>query len=179
MGRKGRGPMTLALLALAPLLGCAAPAARPVTDAERSRFLLLAVLEGLWEEGPDPGLFKPLLERPRDHFVPKCPLCTPVAHAIRMYVESADVPVYGARGNAFPPELARGFRSPDRAERVRALEDLVARSAARRFERLRSTASEREEMRKYLEVGKQEGMALMEPGFGAACPTCSGATRAK
>lgn len=159
------------------LLGCVAPPAASVSDEDRSRFLFMAVLETLWEEGPDPALFKPLLDKPRDHFVPKCPLCTPVAHAIRVYVETPDVPVYGARGNAFPKELAEGFRSPDRAKRVKALEDLVARAVARRFDRSTLTAAEREEMRKYLEVGKQDGMALLEPGFGPACPSCSGATR--
>jgi len=159
------------------LLGCAAPPAAGVGDAERSRFLFMAVLESLWEEGPEPDLFKPLLEKPRDHFVPKCPLCTPVAHAIRVYVETPDVPVYGARGNAFPRELAEGFKSPDRVKRMKALEELVARSVARRFDRCGLSAAEREEMRTYLEVGKQDGMALLEPGFGTACPSCSGATR--
>jgi hypothetical protein len=159
------------------LLGCAAPSAAPVSDEDRSRFLFMALLETLWEEGPEPELFKPLLDKPRDHFVPKCPLCTPVAHAIRIYVENPDVPVYGARWNAFPRELAEGLKSPDRTKRVKALEDLVARSVARRFDRSSMTAAGREEMRKYLEVGKQDGMALLEPGFGTRCPSCSGATR--
>ncbi len=155
--------------------GCAASPPPGVSDAERSRFLLMAVLEGLWEDGADPRLFKPLLEKPLEHFVPKCPLCTPVAHAIRMYVETPDVPVYGARGSGFPAPIADGLRSPDRAKRVKALENLVARFVARRFERTGAN----EELRKYLEVGKQDGMALMEPGFGDACPSCSGATRVK
>ena len=157
------------------VFGCASPAAAPVSDAERSRFLLMSVLEGLWEDGPDPALFRPLLDRPREHFVPKCPICTPVAHAIRLYVESSDVPVYGARGNAFPQSLAEGLGSPDRAKRNKAQENLVARYVDRRLRPL--GAAEREEMRKYLEVGRQDGMALMEPGFGDACPSCSGATR--
>lgn len=163
------------VLALLLLTGCAAPSAPAVSDEERSRFLLMAVLEGLWAEGPDPGLLKPLLDRPRDHFVPKCPICTPVAHAIRMYVESSDVPVYGARGNAFPRELADGLKSAARADRLRALEGLVARYVDRRFARM--SPGERVEMKKYLEVGKQDGMALLEPEFGRACPSCSGATR--
>lgn len=133
------------------------------------------MLEGLWEDGPDPQLFKPLLDQPRDHFVPKCPICTPVAHAIRVYAENADVPVYGARGNSFPKDLADGLRSPDRAARLRALEGLVARCTARRLEKM--TPGEQIGMKKYLEVGKQDGMALMEPEFGRACPSCSGATR--
>jgi len=162
-------------LLLAILCGCAAPTAASVGDAERSRFLFLAVVEGLWEDGPDPQLLKPLLDAPRDHFVPKCPLCTPVAHAIRIYVDGSDVPVYGARGNAFPRELAEGLRSAERATRLRALEGLVARYTGRRFDRM--APGERAEMRKYLDVGKQDGMALMEPEFAASCPSCSGATR--
>jgi hypothetical protein len=163
------------LLLLLLLAGCSAPPAPAVSDEDRSRFLLMAVLEGLWADGPDPALLQPLLDKPRDHFVPKCPLCTPVAHAIRMYVESPDVPVYGARGNAFPRELADGLKSSDRAARVRALEAMVARYVDRRFARM--TPGEQIEMKKYLNVGKQDGMALMEPEFGRACPSCSGATR--
>ena len=159
------------------VFGCASPTAAPVTDAERSRFLFMAVLEGLWQEGPDPALFKPLLDRPRDHFVPKCPICTPVAHAIRVYVETPDVPVFDARGRDFPRELGDALRSPDRAKRVVALEELVARCVDRRLRRL--GPGEREEMRKYLDVGRQDGMALMEPDFGKACPSCSGATRVR
>ena len=155
--------------------GCVASSRPEVSDAERSRFLLMALLEGLWEDGPDPRLLKPLLDKPLEHFVPKCPLCTPVAHAIRMYAETPDVPVYGARGSGFPAPIADGLRSPERAKRQKALEDLVARYVARRFERTGADG----EMRKYLEAGKQDGMALMEPGFGDACPTCSGATRVK
>ena len=165
---------TLSLLLLA---GCSAASAPTVTDEDRSRFLLMAVLDGLWADGPDPGLLKPLLDKPRDHFVPKCPICTPVAHAVRMYVESSDVPVYGARGNAFPRELADGLKSAERAKRVQALERLVARYVDRRFARM--SPAERTEMKKYLDVGKQDGMALMEPEFGRACPSCSGATGGK
>lgn len=156
--------------------GCAGAAA-PVSDAERSRFLLMAVLEGLWEEGPDPALFKPLLDRPREHFVPKCPICTPVAHAVRMYVENPDVPVYGARGSSFPRSLREGLESADRARRIKALEELVARYVDRRLRSL--SAPEAREMRAYLEVGKQDGMALLEPDFGSSCPSCSGATRVR
>jgi len=160
------------ILLILLLTGCAAPA---VSDEDRARFLLFAVLEGLWSDGPDPDLLKPLVNQPRDHFVPKCPLCTPVAHAVRMYVENPDVPVYGSRGSGFPRELAAGLKSPDRAARIKAIEEMVARYVDRRFARM--TSGERAEMKKYLEVGKQDGMALMEPEFGRACPSCSGATR--
>lgn len=159
------------------LVGCAAPPAPAVNDEDRSRFLLMAVLEGLWTDGPDPELLRPLLNQPRDHFVPKCPICTPVAHAVRMYVENSDVPVYGARGSGFPRDLADGLKSAQRPVRLRALEAMVARYVDRRLERM--NAAERTEMRKYLEVGKQDGMALMEPEFGRACPSCSGATGGK
>jgi hypothetical protein len=159
------------------LAGCSAASAPTVTDEDRSRFLLMAVLEGLWADGPDPELLKPLLDRPRDHFVPKCPICTPVAHAVRMYVESSDVPVYGARGNAFPRGLAVGLESAERSGRIRALEALVARYVDRRFAQM--SPAERSEMKRTLDVGKQDGMALMEPEFGRACPSCSGATGGK
>jgi hypothetical protein len=162
------------ILVVLLLAGCSAP---PVGDEDRSRFLLFAVLEGLWADGPDPSLLQPLLNQPRDHFVPKCPICTPVAHAVRMYAEGSDVPVYGARGNAFPRELADGLKSADRTKRIKALEGLVGRYVDRRFARM--SAAERAEMKKYLDVGRQDGMALLEPAFGPACPSCTGATGGK
>lgn len=169
------------LLVAAVLLvqGCAAAPARPVSDADRSRFLFMAVLEGLWEDGADPALLQPLLQKPLDHFVPKCPVCTPVAHAFRVYVESTDVPVFEARGAAFPREIAEGLRSSKRADRLKALESLVARYVARRFERLSLSADEREEMRRQIEAGKKDGMAQLGPDFGTSCPSCSGATRVR
>jgi hypothetical protein len=165
------------ILAVLLLAGCSAASAPTVSDEDRSRFLFFAVLEGLWTDGPDPELLRPLVNQPRDHFVPKCPICTPVAHAVRMYVENSDVPVYGARGNGFPGDLADGLRSAERSVRLRALEGMVARYVDRRLARM--SPAERTEMRKYLDVGKQDGMALMEPEFGRACPSCSGATGGK
>jgi hypothetical protein len=158
--------------------GCAT-APRPVSDADRSRFLFMAVLEGLWEDGADPSLLQPLLQKPREHFVPKCPLCTPVAHAFQVYAQSTDVPVFEARGDSFPRELAEGLRNAERGERLKALESLVARYVARRFERSNLSAETRHEMRLQLEAGKKDGMAQLGPDFGTSCPSCSGATRVR
>jgi len=139
----------------------------------------MAVLEGLTEDGADPDLLKPILERHREHFVQKCPICTPISHALRMYVETPDVPVYGARGTGFPRGLAEGLASPERDRRRKALEDLIARYIGRRFERVPMSAAQRREMGELLELGKRDGMAMLGPDFGTSCPSCAGATRVK
>ncbi len=161
---------------LALALGCSPPPVR-LTEVERSRFLFMAVLEGLTEDGPDPALLKPLVEKPDDHFVAKCPICMPVSHAIRVYAGNPDVPLYGARGKSFPQAVADGLRASDRRARLAALEEMIARYAARRFERTRMSDAERREIRALLEEGKRDGMSMLAPGFGDRCPSCSGATR--
>jgi hypothetical protein len=163
------------LLAGALLAGCAGPAR--LTEVERSRFLFMAVLEGLTEDGADPALLRPILDRADDHFVAKCPICMPVSHALRVYAGTPDVPLYQARGRGFPAELAEGLASGDRARRLRALEETVARYVARRFERVRMDASDRAELRALLEEGKKDGMSMLAPGFGDRCPSCAGATK--
>jgi len=169
----------LAMSAMVLAAGCAPAPVRETTDAERSRFLYFAVLEGLWEDGPDPALFKPLLDAPRDHFVPKCPVCTPVSHAFRMYVEMPDVPVFDARGRVFPKELAEKLKSPKRELRLAALEAMVAVYVQRRFERSSMSAAERAGMRLAIEAAKKDGMAQLGADFGLTCPSCSGATKLK
>ncbi len=159
--------------------GCATSPAREASDAERARFLYFAVLEGLWEDGPDPGLFKPLLDAPRDHWVPKCPVCTPVSHAFRMYVEMPDVPVFDARGHVFPKEWAEKLKSLKREDRLAALEAMVAAYVQRRFERSAMNPAERAQMRLAIEAAKKDGMAQLGADFGLSCPSCSGATKVK
>lgn len=171
----------IAATGLAAGLGCAldpeGEGASDLSAVERSRFLFLAVFEGLWEDGADPALLKPLLENHRLHFVPKCPICTPVAHAMDVYVGSGDSPYWESRGEVFPEALARALRSSDREARLRGLRDLASRYVARRFERIRIPPAEKQRLRELIAEGEKEGMALLDPGFGTTCPSCSGATR--
>jgi hypothetical protein len=161
------------------LASCASPPPRPPTEVDRGRFLYFALLEGLWEDGAPAEALKPLLAAPRDHFVPKCPVCTPVTQALADYANTTDIAVYGGRGKGFPPEIEIALRSGVRDERRRGLESLVARYVDRRFERVRMTSGERFLMKALIDEGRQDGMSMMEPGFGPACPSCSGATRSR
>ena len=160
------------------LASCASPTT-PLTEVDRGRFLYFAVLEGLWEDGAPADALRPLLAAPREHFVPKCPLCTPVTQALQDYVNTTDIAVYGGRGRGFPPEIERALRGAAREERRRGLESLVARYVDRRFERVRMSSGERFVMKALIDEGKQDGMSMMEPGFGQACPSCTGATRSR
>ena len=168
-------PTTIALLLIS---SCSSPPAS-LTEVDRGRFLYFAILEGLWEDGAPADALQPLLSAPREHFVPKCPICTPVSRAIQDYVNSTDLPVYGGRGRGFPPEIESTLRSPLRDERRRGLESTVGRYVQRRFERVRMTGPERAAMKALIGEGKQDGMSMMEPGFGPACPSCTGATRVR
>ncbi len=160
------------------LAWCASPTPS-LTELDRGRFLYFAVLEGLWEDGAPADALRPLLAAPREHFVPKCPICTPVTQALLDYVNTTDIAVYGGRGRGFPPDVELALRSRVRDERRRALESLVARCVERRFGRLRMDGPERAAMRALIDEGKRDGMAMMEPGFGDHCPSCAGATRGR
>src|SRR5262245_8921141 len=58
---------TLALLALAALVP--AQAERKLTEGDRTRFLYISVLEGLWEDGADRPMLEALLANPWKLFV--------------------------------------------------------------------------------------------------------------
>lgn len=144
-----------------------------VPDSERTRFLFFAILEGLWEDGADRLLI--IKGGDRSHFVTKCPICTPVSHAFKVYGESSDVPIYASRGPGLPKELEDGLKSEKREERLKAIELLVKRYVDRRFDRLRMTEAQNAAMRQLLEEGRKSGMSMKAKSFGPACPSCEGA----
>jgi len=154
-----------------------------VTETERSRFVFFAVLEGLWEDGADPALVRPIAEDTDGYFVPKCPICLPVQHAASVYVTSGDVPAFSARGKSgWPAEIADGMKGRDLNGRRAALERMVARYVDRRFDRLRFADARRDAMKESLRLGMKQGMRLFgESPLGEykKCPSCAGAAEAK
>ncbi|HXX93531.1 MAG TPA: hypothetical protein VEN81_07850 [Planctomycetota bacterium] len=157
--------------------GSAAQTPSSRTEGElRSRFLFLAVFEGLWEDGADPGVIQAILQKRWDHFIPKCPICHPVSHAFGLYAKSEDVELYPSRGKGLPKELQDGLRSPERKERLTAILKLVERYVSRRFAQTKMSDEERTNMRQWLWMGRKEGLSMKGGGFGDFCPSCSGAT---
>jgi hypothetical protein len=148
-----------------------------VTNEACSRFLFLAIFEGLWEDGADPELIQSILKMPEDHFVLKCPICSPVSHAFSIYATSQDVPGYASRGNGFPQAIKEELKSPDRATRLKGLESLVDRYVARRFESTRMSEQERKDMQSRLIMKKKLGTSYKDRRFGEFCPSCNGATK--
>jgi hypothetical protein len=142
-----------------------------------SRFLFLAVFEGLWEDGADSRVIQALLKNPGDHFVAKCPICTPVSHAFLVYAKSEDVLGYASRGNGWPKAIQDELISPDRAIRLKALEKLVDRYVARRLESVRMSDEDKKSLESRLIMSKKLGMTYKDKGFGDFCPSCNGATK--
>jgi len=153
-----------------------AQAARSLENADRSRFLVVAVFEGLLEDGPDPTLFEPLLRNPDQWFVEKCPICWPVHDGIQAYVTTLPKMVYPAAGAGFPEDLPAALKSEDRKVRLKGIESLVDRYVQRRFDRTVMTAADRESMKNLLLMGKKYGTTVKQDSFGDFCPSCNGAT---
>jgi hypothetical protein len=167
--------MRTALLALALLPWAQAAPASNLTEDDRTRFLVAAVFEGLVEDGPDPLLFAYVLTERDAHFVAKCPICWPVVDGMRAYFNYKPAYPCGVRG--FPEEIRIGFRNTDRKVRLKAIEAMIGRYVARRFERMAMTDVDKARMRALLEEGKKAGMSFKEKEFGDYCPSCTGATK--
>ena len=151
-------------------------AAKDVTLEASRRFLFFAVFEGLWEDGADPALIKGILDKRSEHFVEKCPNCSPVAHAFKIYANSTDTE-YESRGSGLPKDLQDDLKSPDRTTRLKTLEKLVDRYVSRRFEQSRMSDEVTKQMRNRLQMGRKYAMGFLTETFGDFCPSCSGATK--
>ena len=100
-------------------------------------------------------------------FVPACPLCTPALVAFETYAARGPLHLKGYHtdgrpldtfGPGLPDDVAARLASPDRAERLAALQALVSRWIARRLDFARATDAEREELRLWMEDGRKRGM---------------------
>jgi hypothetical protein len=150
-----------------------------LTEQDQTKFVFYAVLEGLYDDGADPKTMKRLLDE-GPHFVDGCPICEPARHAIKVYVAAPNLwlkqPSRGF-GTGLPKEIGEALAKDDRALRLKGLENLVARYAQARFDKLRFTDKERKEMQALLQSGKKLGMGALRQGFGDECPSCEGANR--
>lgn len=171
------------LFALALLSFCppeqppqAAKPDRKWTADDRTRFLAAAMFEGLHEDYPDPKIFEKILKDRDQHFVPKCPICNPVAGGIEGYIAFSKSCVFPYEGKGFPAELRTGLISKDRDERLKAIAFMVERYVKRRFEQWPMTPGEKQAMSIALLMGRKFGASAKEPTFGDYCPSCNGAT---
>ena len=148
-------------------------------NAEMIRFVFLAVLEGLYEDGADSLLLKGLLEKPpEDLFVYKCPICDAVQSAMSAYV-TGNIPgiwVGELYGEDFPEDIRAGLGDQDRDRRLDALESLVSRYVKRRFDTHRMEPEDESRLKKFLLEGKRFGRSVMSKAAGNRCANCTGAT---
>ena len=148
-------------------------------NAEMIRFVFLAVLEGLYEDGADSLLLKGLLEGPPDElFVYKCPICDAVQSAMSAYV-TGNIPgiwVGELYGEGFPEAIRAGLGNPDRDGKLDALESLVSRYVKRRFDTHRLAPEDETRLKKALLEGKRFGRSVMSKSAGNRCANCTGAT---
>ena len=159
--------------------GCKTPPETVLGKSDQTRFVMFAVLEGLFRDGANTDLVKEILESPKPgHFVYKCPVCMPVKEAFEMYLVGQDgVFFYPYRpwGKGWPDGMESRLRSLDREVRLSAIKDLVARYVGARFKKLRFTAAERSQMKELLEDAKEFGNSVKKPDFGPSCANCLGA----
>jgi hypothetical protein len=97
-------------------------------------------------------------------FVPGCPLCTPALVAFETYAARGWLHLKGPRdtfGPGLPADIVARLQSPERKERLAALEGLVTTWVARRLDLNRATAAEREQFRIWMEDGRKLGMSQL------------------
>ena len=174
---------TLALIVLAGVSASAVIQEPEVRPVDRTRFLFLAVIEGLAEDGFDPKLAGEIGDNARLWFIKSCPICDSVLMAFNAYKASCDswrMESEPWNGSRVPKETMAGLRHADTATRHKAFEGLVSKYVDARFERMKMTQEARERMRESIKVGMGEGLKLLklsgsEELFPASCPSCEGA----
>lgn len=151
-----------------------APTDSKLTKDDRTRFLITAVYEGLLEDGPEASVLEPIVKNSDQYFVAKCPICWPVIDGLAAYLSPR---MYPLSGSGFPEQIRIGLRSPERAARLKAIEAMVDRYVARKFERTVMTAEDKTAMKNLLLMGKKEGTTMKQASFGEFCPSCTGACK--
>jgi hypothetical protein len=172
----------------------AEPRQRPATvwnDDAYSQAVFFAVLEGLYRDGVssevvDLALAGDAATGQSDHFVHACPLCTLAREAFRLYrrrpyFESLKMPK-NTFGPGIPAHVVERLRSPEKQQRLDALQGLIETWVARRIDSLRLTAEERREWEAAMEARRKEGMeilAMLNAGTSwKNCAVCDASTRA-
>lgn len=153
--------------------------AKGLHDPEVTRFLTLAVFEGLFEDGAEADVVKAVASDRHQLFIAKCPICHPVKHAFEMIAAAPPPDLYNGRGAGLPKDLLAQLRSSDLPTRKRGLEALVKRYIDRRFERVKMSEAERVRLRRRMEDGREKGMSYAGLKPGGFCPSCDGAAKPK
>jgi hypothetical protein len=167
----------------------------PETEPNLDRFLFLATLEGLCEEGiPDAAVEKALEKGPDGgyrNFVYACPICGPVVEGFRAYAMRRQI-YHGRKGDpwvrgggdletkptAAAADFAARMAAAEPKARGAALREFVERCADRRIERLRLTDREEGAWRIRFVEGRKKGMSVLADSKAFAhdsCPSCDGA----
>ena len=147
-------------------------------EKEVARFLTLAIFDGLWEDGAEADVVKPLAKHDDPIYIYKCPICMPVAHAFDIYASAPPPLIYDGRGPGLPPDVLAQLKAVDLPPRKKGLEALVKRYVDRRFERLKMSDEEKTRLRGLIEKGRKTGMTYKSPKPGDFCPSCEGASKA-
>jgi hypothetical protein len=161
------------------------------TEDAYSQAVFFAVLEGLYRDGVSSEVVSLALAGDpatgqSDHFVYACPLCTPAREAFRLYqrrprFESLKMPK-STFGPGLPAAVVERLQSPEKQQRLDALQGLIETWVARRLDSLRLTAAERSEWQEAMEARRKEGMEMLASmNAGASwknCAICDASTRA-
>tara|TARA_R110001592_G_scaffold88213_4_gene259879 strand:+ start:155 stop:871 length:717 start_codon:yes stop_codon:yes gene_type:complete len=173
------------------------------TFGEAHRFIFLAVLEGLYEDGVSRDDVARMLKQEEgqyfDHFIAHCPLCTAVIQALEVYAARPDFYMYKGRNYqieeaTFGPGLSDKVRADlgsDEVEvRLTAIFGLLSKWMNVRMGRVYPSEKARAPLLAQLELGKKEGLRMLEqfrrdparlkmlaPGFANIehCAACSAA----
>jgi hypothetical protein len=162
---------------------------RPVTDHERTRFLFHAMFEGLVEDGAQQAVVKAIVDNRNEWFIPKCPLCVSVLAGFHAYATYGEHNGWKSPrkdglpdwfGGGWTRETVAELHHADLKRRHAALQALVEKYVARRFETVKMTGARKDRMRESLKIGMNEGLSrLKESGsedlFPSSCPSCEGA----
>lgn len=144
-------------------------------EKDRTVFLTMAVVEGLYVDGANPETVRLLAQDKWQIFVPKCPICMPVRHAFEIAAAAPPPDMYDSRGNGLPAEIEAQLNAKELPTRKKGLEALVKRYVERRFALVKMTDVEQARMRRLLEEGRKSGTSMMNPAPGDFCPSCDGA----
>lgn len=146
-------------------------------DKELTRFLTMAVFEGLFEDGAEADVVKKVAADNWELFIAKCPLCHPVKHAFEMMAAAPGPDLYDGRGSGLPQDILARLRAADLPTRKKGLEALVKRYVDRRFERMKMSDVDQARLRRLMEEGRKRGMTYKSLPAGDFCPSCDGAAK--
>ena len=176
-----------------------ATALRQAALGDLSRFVFLAVLEGLYSDGVSNEVVDAIVAREGEsgqlqNFVAACPICMPAYDALRTY---RGRPAFFGRkdgadtfGPGLPDAVASRLTGKDQQVRLGAIQELIESWVRRRLADLRLTPAEHDAWTWALAQGREKGMQMLLAGLRAdkrepipasttkRCAFCEGATGA-